>query len=302
MAELIDGRTIGRQIQDEVRLAVSNMQTEHGIVPGLAVILVGDDPASRTYVNSKAKTCTALGMHSINEHLPASTTEKELLAKIDELNSDSSIHGILVQLPLPSHMSAERVVDRISPLKDVDGLHPHNAGLLALGRPGFVPCTPLGICALMERSDISVRGKEVVVLGRSNLVGRPISILLSAKGETGDATVTVCHSATVDLTQITRRADILIVAIGRRHFVSAAMVKHGATVIDVGIHPVAPGSNKITGDVNFDEVKEIASRITPVPGGVGPMTIAMLMQNTLQAANRSMQRSENRGLGQSAIG
>ncbi len=286
MAELIDGKAIGRTIQEEVRAGVESLRSTHGITPGLAVLLVGDDPASKTYVAAKARTCTALGMHSINEQLPVETGERELLDRIRELNSDPLVHAILVQLPLPQHLSADRVVDALSPLKDVDGLHPENAGLLALGRPRFIPCTPLGVCELLSRSSVDVRGKELVVIGRSNLVGRPLSILLSSKRAVGDATVTICHSASSNLREVARRADILVVAIGRREFVGADMVKPGAVVIDVGTHPANDGTKRLWGDVHFEAVAPIASKITPVPGGVGPMTIAMLMRNTLESARR----------------
>lgn len=288
MSKLIDGKSVAAQIQSEVQAGVDELRDEHGIIPGLAVVLVGDDPASRTYVSMKAKTCVKLGMHSLNEHLPADTSESVLLAHIDRLNLDPSIHGILVQLPLPARISAHRVTDRIDPLKDVDGLHPENAGLLCLGRPRFIPCTPLGICELLVRSNVPIKGRHVVIVGRSNLVGRPLSILMSLRHEFGDATVTVCHSASQDLAAVTRLADILVVAIGRREYIRGNMVKPGAVVIDVGTNPAPEAGGKLRGDVAFDEVSAVASRITPVPGGVGPMTIAMLMRNTLHAARLAL--------------
>lgn len=289
MSIIIDGKATSLAIQEEIRAAVVRLQTESGVQPGLAVVLVGDDPASRTYVNAKAKTCVKLGMHSINLQLAADTSERELLLHIAQLNSDPSIHGILVQLPLPKHLSADRVIDAISPAKDVDGLHPVNSGLLALGRPRFIPCTPLGIVELLRRYNVPTRGRHVVIIGRSILVGRPLSILLSSKAF-GDATVTVCHSATDDLAAVTRTADILVVAIGSCEFVKPNMVKPGTVIIDVGTNVDEQG--KLKGDVAYAEVAPLASLITPVPGGVGPMTIAMLMRNTLYAAQRTAQQNE----------
>ncbi len=290
MYQLIDGRAISRQIQDEIQAEIAKLREQSGMVPGLAVVLVGDDPASKTYVSSKSKTSLKLGMHSVQETLPATISEAELLAIVDRLNADPAIHGILVQLPLPSHISSEHVVNRIHPTKDVDGLHPFNAGLLCAGRPSFVPCTPLGICELLARSNVQIRGKHVVILGRSNLVGRPLSVLMSSKHRFGDATVTVCHSRSENLKEICRAADILVVAIGQRKFVTKDFVKPGAVVIDVGIHPAQEAGGKMAGDVDFDSVAPLASLITPVPGGVGPMTIAMLMRNTLDAALRAAGR------------
>ncbi|HEY3294277.1 MAG TPA: bifunctional 5,10-methylenetetrahydrofolate dehydrogenase/5,10-methenyltetrahydrofolate cyclohydrolase [bacterium] len=284
MAILIDGRVISKEIQSEVQRDVEKLKAEKGVTAGLAVVLVGDNPASKLYVGMKAKTCIKLGMNSIHEELPASISEAGLLAVIDRLNNDPAVHGILVQLPLPSHINAQTVLNRLDPRKDVDGLHPVNAGLLSAGEPRFIPCTPYGICQLLVRSNVQITGREVVVLGRSNLVGRPISILLSSKGRYGDATVTVCHSRSKNLPEICRRADILVVAIGQREFVSADMVKPGAVVIDVGTHPARNENEKLRGDVQFESVSEIASMITPVPGGVGPMTIAMLMRNAADAA------------------
>ncbi|NUO18215.1 bifunctional methylenetetrahydrofolate dehydrogenase/methenyltetrahydrofolate cyclohydrolase FolD [bacterium] len=285
MTHVIDGTAISGQIQENLKSEVTDFVTNHKVLPGLAVVLVGDDPASAVYVNAKGKACAKLGMHSRTIHLPASTEQSELLDGIKKLNDDRSIHGILVQLPLPPKLDAEAIIDSIDPLKDVDGLHPQNSGLLALGRPRFVPCTPAGILELLKSSGVQLPGKHAVVLGRSNLVGRPIATLLSLKGKSGDSTVTICHSLTRNLAAITRLADILIVAIGRPNFVDRDMVSPGTVVIDVGIHRKSDSDGGgLCGDVNFDSVSPIAAAITPVPGGVGPMTIAMLMCNTLKAA------------------
>ena len=286
MAALIDGKTIGKQIQNEVEADVQRLKTERGLVPGLAVVLVGEDPASKLYTGMKAKTCARLGMHSVLQTHPADIAQTELLAIIDRLNADPAIHGILVQLPLPRHIDSHAILHRIDPRKDVDGLHPFNVGLLCSGEPRVIPCTPYGICELLVRSEVTIAGSEVVILGRSNLVGRPLSVLLSSKGRFGDATVTVCHSRSRNLPAVCRRADILVVAIGQREFVTADMVQPGAVVIDVGTHPARDESEKMAGDVHFAGVSEVASQITPVPGGVGPMTIAMLMRNTADAAFR----------------
>ena len=286
MYQLIDGRAISKQIQAEIEQEIIRLRERTGMAPGLAVILVGDDPASKTYVSSKSKTSAKLGMHSIQETLPASVSQAELLNLIDRLNNDPAIHGILVQLPLPTHIQAEAVINEIDPRKDVDGLHPFNVGLLCAGMPSFIPCTPLGVCELLSRSGVEIKGKHVVILGRSNLVGRPLSVLMSSKHRFGDATVTVCHSQSSHLQEICKQADILIVAIGQRKFVNRNFVKPGAVVIDVGIHPATEPNGKMCGDVDFDDVAPVTSQITPVPGGVGPMTIAMLMRNTLDSAIR----------------
>jgi methylenetetrahydrofolate dehydrogenase (NADP+) / methenyltetrahydrofolate cyclohydrolase len=283
-AELIDGKAIAESVRKEVAADVERLRRECGVTPGLAVILVGNDPASHTYVSSKAKMCIKLGMNSIKETFPADFSEDKLIAYIRELNARQDVHGILVQLPLPAHVNSRHVIMAVDPRKDVDGLHPENIGLLCMGEPRFIPCTPLGICELLRRSNVEVCGREVVVLGRSGLVGRPISILLSSKNKYGDATVTICHSRSQNKADICRRADILIVAIGRKRFVTADMVKPGAVVIDVGTHPPQTDQETFCGDVDFVPVKEVASKITPVPGGVGPMTIAMLMRNTVDAA------------------
>ncbi len=285
MATKIDGTAISAALQADVKLRVEKFAKESGVTPGLAVVLVGDDPASAVYVKSKGKACAKLGMFSETFVMPASTSRTELLERIAELNSHNRFHGILVQLPLPKHLDADEIIDAIDPMKDVDGLHPTNAGLLSLGRPRFVPCTPAGIVELLRAAGIQIPGQNAVVLGRSNLVGRPIATLLSSKGAFGDATVTICHSRSRNLSAITSSADILIVAIGQPNFVTRDMIKPGAVVIDVGIHrrPESEGGG-LCGDVQYDAAFDIASAITPVPGGVGPMTIAMLMSNTLKAA------------------
>jgi len=285
MAIRIDGTAASAELQSEIKQRVEQFITQSGTTPGLAVVLVGDDPASAVYVKAKGKACTKLGMFSETVVMPASTTRTELLAKIVQLNSDNRFHGILVQLPLPKHLDADEIIDSIDPMKDVDGLHPANAGLLSLGRPRFVPCTPAGIIELLRAANVQVSGQHAVVLGRSNLVGRPIATLLSTKGPMGDATVTICHSRSRNLSAITSSADILIVAIGQPNFVAPEMVKPGAVVIDVGIHRKSESEGGgLCGDVQYGAVFEIASAITPVPGGVGPMTIALLMSNTLKAA------------------
>ncbi len=247
-------------------------------MPGLAVIIVGDDPASRVYVNSKKKACEEIGIYSEEYALPADTKEEELLALIDKLNSDAKISGILVQLPLPKGIDEEKVINRINPKKDVDAFHPVNVGKIMVGNFDFVPCTPAGVMELIAESGIDISGKECVVVGRSNIVGKPMSMLLLHK----NGTVTVCHSRTKDLKEVTRRADILVAAVGKPEFITADMIKEGAVVIDVGINRVA--DKKLVGDVAYSEAEKVASAITPVPGGVGPMTIAMLMKNTLKAA------------------
>ena len=278
MAVIIDGKTVSAAVKEKVREEVLEFINETGKTPGLAVIVVGNDPASAVYVRNKHKACEASGMNSIQMPMPEETTEEELLSKIGELNTDPSVNGILVQLPLPKHINEERVINAISPLKDVDAFHPTNVGNIVIGKQTFLPCTPAGIIELLDYYNISVEGKECVVLGRSNIVGKPMMLLLLGK----NGTVTVCHSRTKNLEEVTKRADILVVAIGKAEFITQNMVKPGAVVIDVGINRLADG--KLVGDVKFDEVSDIASAITPVPGGVGPMTIAMLMKNTLTAA------------------
>ncbi len=276
-AQIIDGKLISTQIKEELRLRTIELKKK-GIVPGLAVILVGDDPASQTYVRNKTKTCELLGYHSVGYTLPEETTQEELLALLDQLNADDRIHGILVQLPLPRHLDKQVVIDRILPEKDVDAFHPVNVGKIMTGNFDFLPCTPAGVMELLERSGIDVTGKHCVIIGRSDIVGKPQAMLMLHK----NATVTICHSKTTDLSAITREADVLVAAVGRAGFVTADMVRPGAVVIDVGINRDADG--KLCGDVCFDKVAEKASFITPVPGGVGPMTIAMLMKNTMTAA------------------
>jgi methylenetetrahydrofolate dehydrogenase (NADP+)/methenyltetrahydrofolate cyclohydrolase len=278
MAEIIDGKLVSATVRDEIKLCTRELQEKHGITPGLAVILVGENPASCVYVRNKHKACLDVGMNSYEINLPESTSEAELLAKIDELNSDEKVHGILVQLPLPKHINEDKVIGAISKDKDVDGFHPYNVGKMMCGDPTFLPCTPYGIMKLLEFYDVEISGKECVVIGRSNIVGKPISALLLSK----NGTVTTAHSRTKNLAEITKRADILVVAIGKSNFVTADMVKEGAVVIDVGINRGADG--KLCGDVDFAEVEKKASKITPVPGGVGPMTITMLLKNTLKSA------------------
>lgn len=278
MGNIIDGNKIAQDIRNEVRQSARELKDQKEIIPGLAVILVGEDPASQVYVGRKAKACAEVGFLSREYKLPAETEEKKLLKIIKKLNKDPLIHGILVQLPLPKHISTEKIIAAIDPNKDVDGFHPFNVGGLVTGTPLFVPCTPRGIMELISRSGIDLAGKEAVVVGRSNIVGKPMALLLLAQ----NATVTMCHSKTKNLATVTGRADILIAAIGRPHMITANMVKEGAVVIDVGVNRLENG--KLAGDVAFDEVAAKASFITPVPGGVGPMTIAMLMKNTLDAA------------------
>ena len=286
----IDGKAIAQRIHEESKAAIAEL-TAKGIKPGLAVVLIGDDPASRAYVRSKDRTCLELGMHSVKHELPASTSQAALVALVEALNADPAIHGILVQSPPPPHIDERAIIATIDPRKDVDGFHPVNVGKLALGdRDGFVPCTPLGCQRLLIELDVDTTGAHVVILGRSMIVGKPLAMLLMNKGSGGDATVTVAHSRTRHLAKVCREADILIAAIGRPEFVKAEFVKEGAVVIDVGINRVpAPESSKgskLVGDVAFAEVAPKCRAITPVPGGVGPMTIAMLMQNTIASCQR----------------
>ena len=278
MAKIIDGKLISAQIREEIAQKVREYNVKTGKLPGLAVVIVGENPASQVYVRNKKKACEQVGFNSWVYEMPESTTQDELNALIDKLNDDASVHGILVQLPLPAHLDEEQVILRIKPEKDVDAFHPTNVGRITIGNPKFLPCTPAGIMELLHRSNIEISGKECVVIGRSNIVGKPMALLLLAE----NGTVTVCHSKTHDLKEVCKRADILVVAIGKADFVTADMVKEGAVVIDVGMNRNAEG--KLTGDVDFKSVSEVASYITPVPGGVGPMTITMLLQNTLRAA------------------
>ena len=288
---LIDGRAIAAALQDELAARVAQLK-ERGLQPGLAFVRVGEDPASRVYVGRKEKACESLGIHSETRVLPEETTESQLLELIGELNQDPKLHGILVQAPLPKQIREQVIYAAVSPEKDVDGFHPVNMGRLLLGDPaGFRPCTPAGILELLSRSDIPTRGAEVVVLGRGNIVGKPMAAMLCQKDPRANATVTLCHSATQDIRAHCLRADILVAAMGVAEFVKPDMVKPGATVIDVGVNRVADETRKsgsrLVGDVAFTEVQPIAGRITPNPGGVGPMTIAMLMSNTVEAAERS---------------
>lgn len=278
MTKIIDGKAISKVIKDEVKTAVSTLK-EQGVTVSLAVVQVGNDPASSVYVGNKKKACEYCGIESVSYELQEETTQEELLALIDTLNRDDKINGILVQLPLPKHMDEDAVIKAIDPLKDVDGFHPQSVGALCIGQPGFVSCTPAGIIELLKRSDIEIAGKECVVIGRSNIVGKPMAILLLRE----NGTVTITHSRTKDLKEVTKRADILVVAIGKPKMITRDYVKEGAVVIDVGIH--RNENNKLCGDVDFDDVAPICSAITPVPGGVGPMTIAMLMKNCLTSVS-----------------
>lgn len=289
-AEIIDGVAIARSVREQVACDVERLSLE-GIRPGLAVVLVGDDPASAVYVRSKGRACQEAGIHSVTIRLPAETSQTELLAQVDALNADPEIHGILVQMPLPRHLDADAVIRRIRPDKDVDGFHPVNVGKNLIGeRDCFVPCTPAGVQELLTRSGVATRGAECVIVGRSNIVGKPMMALMVQSHEGANSTVTVCHSATRNLAAHVRRADILIAAVGRPEMITGDMLRPGAVVIDVGINrvedPSAPRGYRLVGDVDFESAKEVASLITPVPGGVGPMTIAMLLRNTVKAAQQ----------------
>ena len=278
MAKLISGKECSELVREQIKGQVSVFSDKYGFVPGLAVIIVGENPASQVYVRNKKKACLDVGMRSEVIELPFCTTQQELLDRIDELNADKSVHGILVQLPLPSHIDEQSVIDRILPEKDVDAFHPINVGKIMTGNFSFVPCTPAGVMELLKYKGIELEGKHCVIIGRSNIVGKPQAMLMLKE----NATVTVCHSKTKDLSEITRTADVLVAAVGKAGFVKADMIKEGAVVIDVGINRCEDG--KIRGDVDFDSVCDVASYITPVPGGVGPMTITMLLKNTLTAA------------------
>jgi methylenetetrahydrofolate dehydrogenase (NADP+)/methenyltetrahydrofolate cyclohydrolase len=280
-AALIKGSEISKQIKEEIKQEVAKLKEKHNVVPGLTTVLVGENEASKVYVGAKEKACKELAMYSERNDIPADTSEADLLALIDRLNKDPKINGILVQLPLPKHINAPKVLYAIDPAKDVDGFHPVNVGKLIIGEPCFLPCTPHGILELLIRSGIETSGAEVVVVGRSNIVGKPIANMMLQKRKGGNATVTICHTGTKDIASHTRRADILIVAAGKPKTVTADMVKEGVVVIDVGVNRLPTG---LVGDVDFETVKEKAKAITPVPGGVGPMTITMLMANTVQAA------------------
>lgn len=276
MAYIIDGKKISQEIKDELKAKVERLKAE-GKQAALAVIQVGNDPASSVYVNNKKKACAYIGIESLSYELPEETSEQELLALVERLNQDDTVHGILVQLPVPKHIDADKIIQTISPKKDVDGFHPENVGNLVIGEKGFVSCTPAGIIQLLKRSNIEISGKNCVVVGRSNIVGKPMALLMLRE----NATVTIAHSRTQNLKELCKTADILIVAIGKPQFITAEYVKEGAVIIDVGIH--RDENNKLCGDVKFDEVEPLASAITPVPGGVGPMTIAMLMNNCVEA-------------------
>jgi methylenetetrahydrofolate dehydrogenase (NADP+)/methenyltetrahydrofolate cyclohydrolase len=286
-AQIISGNEIAKQIREELRQEIADLKAKHNLVPGLATVLVGEDPASQVYVGQKEKTSKDLGVYSERHDLPANTSQEDLIKLINKLNKDPKIHGILVQLPLPKHLNEEEVLYAIDPKKDVDGFHPVNVGKLMIGEPDYLPCTPHGIQQLLIRSGVKIEGAEVVVVGRSNIVGKPIANMLLQKKKGANATVTVCHTGTRDLAFHTRRADILIVAAGKAKAVTADMVKEGVVVIDVGVNQIGTtkdGKRILVGDVDFDAVKEKAKAITPVPGGVGPMTITMLMMNTVRAA------------------
>lgn len=289
-AQIIDGNALSAQLRGDVALRTAALKAR-GLTPGLAVVLVGENPASQVYVRNKVKACTDAGLHSVLERFDASMTEAELLARVDALNNDPSIHGILVQLPLPAHIDAHKVIEAISPAKDVDGFHVSSAGALMVGQPGFWPCTPYGCMKMLESIGYDLRGKHAVVIGRSNIVGKPMALMLLQK----NATVTVCHSATPDLKAMTLQADVIVAAVGKRNVLTADMVKPGAVVIDVGMNRIPDGeegAGKLCGDVDFAGVSQVAGYITPVPGGVGPMTITMLLVNTLEAAEREAARLE----------
>ena len=283
MAQIIDGKAISAAVRAEITEETKTLIAETGLTPGLAVVIVGNDPASQVYVRNKRKACTEVGFYSEAYELPEETTQEELEALVDKLNLDPKIHGILVQLPLPRHLDEQRILLRIRPEKDVDAFHPYNVGRIMIGDYNYLPCTPAGVMELLKRSGVDVSGKECVVVGRSNIVGKPMAmLLLQANG-----TVTICHSRTKNLSETTRRADILVAAIGKPEFFTADMVKEGAVVIDVGMNR-RPSDGKLCGDVDFASVEPVASYITPVPGGVGPMTITMLMHNTLRAAKATL--------------
>ncbi|MDG2408913.1 MAG: bifunctional methylenetetrahydrofolate dehydrogenase/methenyltetrahydrofolate cyclohydrolase FolD [Pirellulales bacterium] len=284
-AILLDGKAVASTIRSEIADETSKFRADHGVVPKLAAVLVGEDPASQVYVRNKQRACEAAGIDSELHRLPEDLPETRLLKLVADLNHDASVHGILVQLPLPSTISTEKVLQAVNPTKDVDAFHPENVGRMVQGKPRFLPCTPQGIQQLLIRQQIETEGRRVVVIGRSDIVGKPIACMLGNRGVGGDATVTICHSKTIELNTITRQAEILIVAIGRPKFVTAEMVQQGAVVIDVGIHRSDEG---LVGDVDFASVAPLAGAITPVPGGVGPLTVAMLLKNTLRAAQLSL--------------
>ncbi len=283
-AEIISGREIAKTIRQELAQEVASLQSQHNLTPGLAVVLVGENPASQVYVRMKEKGCNEVGIYSEKHLLPADAGQEQLLGLVQQLNADPKIHGILVQLPLPEQINAQLVLEAISPDKDVDGFHPYNVGKLLVGEPAFVSCTPFGVMKMLEYSGVQLKGKRAVVVGRSNIVGKPVALLLLQQ----HATVTICHSRTVDLPSVTRRAEVLIAAVGRPKMITADMVSEGTVVIDVGVNRLEDGT--LAGDVDFETVKEKAAAISPVPGGVGPMTIAMLLSNTVQAAKNSLEK------------
>ena len=286
-AEIIDGKALAEKIRQEIKHEVGSLKSKHGVVPGLAVILVGDDPASEVYVKNKRLDCEKVGINSMEYRKPADFPEADLLKLIDDLNKNPEVDGILVQLPLPDHIDETRVLTAIDIHKDVDGFHPVNVGRLMIGDPTFLPCTPAGIQEMIVRSGTKIEGADVVVMGRSNLVGKPVAMILVQKAHHANATITICHTRTKNLAEHTRRADILIVAAGKPMAVTADMIKPGATVIDVGVNRLETG---LVGDVDFDAAREVAGKISPVPGGVGPMTRAMLLKNTLTAASRRVKK------------
>jgi len=295
MAIIIDGKKVAEEIKLELKDKIDDVKKRTGKIPGLVAILVGDNPASQVYVSSKSKACNEIGMYSKVENLSANISEKELIERINYYNNDDNFHGILVQLPLPKHINEQKIIESIIPEKDVDGFHPVNVGNLVIGKDTFYPCTPYGIVELLKRYSIEIRGRHVVVVGRSNIVGKPVANMLLQKKEGANAIVTVCHSAAEDLSRYTKDADILIAAIGKENFITADMIKDGAVIIDVGINRVEDKNSKkgykIVGDVKFDEVEKKASYITPVPGGVGPMTIAMLLKNTFLAFTKFLEKN-----------
>jgi methylenetetrahydrofolate dehydrogenase (NADP+)/methenyltetrahydrofolate cyclohydrolase len=291
-AILLDGKALSRQIQAEIALEVAELVRSSGVTPCLAAVLMGENPASEVYVRNKRQACERTGIASQLHRLAADASQDELLTLIARLNADAAVHGILVQLPLPASMDSGRVLEAVSPAKDVDAFHPENVGRLVQGRPRFLPCTPHGVQQLLVRSGIEIAGRHVVILGRSDIVGKPLANMLVQRGAGGDATVTVCHSRTRDLLSVTRQADILVVAIGQARFVTADMVRPGAVVVDVGINRTADG---LAGDVDFEAVRPVAGHISPVPGGVGPLTVTMLLQNTLTAARALVATSGHSG-------
>ena len=292
-AKIIDGKQVAAEMRAELKNKVAELKTK-GVTPGLAVILVGEDPASKSYVTAKEKACEEIGMHSSDNRILATTTQEELLALIDKFNKDPNIHGILVQLPLPKHINEDQILLAIDPAKDIDGFHPVNVGRMVVGQDAYLPCTPHGVVQLLLRSHVTLDGAEVVIVGRSNIVGKPLANMLIQKSKTGNATVTVCHTRTRDIAAHVKRADIVIAAAGRPNTITADMVKEGAVVIDVGVNRIEDASKKsgfrLVGDVDFEAIKEKASLITPVPGGVGPMTITMLLYNTVQSAEKTLKK------------